>query len=798
MKKYLCMGITLLNMLPAMTQELPKLQAYRSGNGNLEAAVEEVLQQMTLEEKVRLSYAQSKFSSPGVPRLGIPELWTSDGPHGVRPEINWNDWSHAKWNNDFATAFPALTCLAATWNPEMALLFGVNVGEEARYRKKSVLLGPGVNLYRTPLNGRNFEYMGEDPYLASQMVVPYIQGLQSNGVACCVKHYVLNDQEEFRGHVDVKVSDRALYELYLRPFQAAVQQGKAWTLMGSYNQYLDQHCCHNERLLNQVLKQEWQFDGVVITDWGGCHDTHEAIFNGLDLEMGSYTNGLTSEATGMTYGDYYLGDAYLQQAKSGEVPAEVVNDKARRILRLLLRTELAPNRTLGSLNTQKHLDAARRIAQEGIVLMKNQPVSGQSAPLLPLDVTKYKHILVVGDNAVRSLCEGGGSSELKAKDEVSPLRALQERLGQQAEIDFAQGYKCGPAYYGRIEEVPESEQIRLRAEAVEKAQKADLVIFVGGLNKNHFQDCEGGDRRFYHLDFQQDELIAALAAANPNLITVIVSGNAYAMPWLDKVPNLVQSWYLGSQAGPALVDVLTGEVNPSGKLPFTFAVALEDYPAHKLGRVAYPGVSPDAVPAAFQYNWNPKSADLLKKGFFEAQSKAIAQNPAISQRNTSIQPKDHNGQGDETVIYAEDILLGYRWFDTHGTNGTFGQKKSRVLFPFGYGLSYTTFEYGKPSIEGSTVKVTVKNTGKMAGQETVQFYVGDDKASVMRPTKELKYFQKIALQPGEEKTVTYKIQEKDLQFFDETQHAWKAEPGTFTIYVAASSSDVRGKVSYKY
>jgi beta-glucosidase len=797
MKKHLLIGVALLNLMPALAQEMPKLEAYRNGTGELEAAVEEVLQQMTLEEKVRLSYAQSKFSSPGVPRLGIPELWTSDGPHGVRAEINWNDWGHAKWTNDFVTAFPALTCLAATWNPDLALLYGTNVGEEARYRKKSVLLGPGVNLYRTPLNGRNFEYMGEDPYLASQMVVPYIQGLQSNGVACCVKHYVLNDQEEFRGHVDVKISDRALYELYLRPFQAAVTQGKAWSIMGSYNQYLDQHCCHNERLLNQILKGEWKFDGAVITDWGGCHNTDEAIFNGLELEMGSFTNGLTTEATGFTYDDYYLGKAYLAKAQKGEVPMEIINDKARRILRLLLRTELAPNRKLGSLNTQKHIDAARRIAQEGVVLLKNQAVSG--TPLLPLDVTKYKHILVVGDNAVRSLCEGGGSSELKAKDEVSPLRALKERFGQQAEIDFAQGYKCGPAAYGHVVVIPEATQAQLRAEAVEKARKADLVIYFGGLNKNHLQDCEGGDRRDYHLDFCQDELISALAEANPNLITVIVSGNAYATPWLNKIPNLVQSWYLGSQAGPALADVLTGAVNPSGKTPFTFAAELEDYPAHKLGRIAYPGIAPDSIPAAFRYadNSNPKSADLLRKGFFEAQSKAIAQNPEINKRNTAIRPEELTGKGDEREVYAEDILLGYRWFDTHGINGTYAQKKSRVVFPFGFGLSYTTFEYGKPSIEGRTVRVTVKNTGSVAGKETVQFYVGDDKASVVRPAKELKFFQKIELLPGEEKTVTYTIQDGDLQFFDEDAHAWKAEPGTFTVYVAASSADVRGKVKYK-
>lgn len=780
-------------MLPvaSQAQELPK---YQNPALSVEERVEDALSRMTLEEKCRLVYAQSKFSSPGVARLGIPELWTSDGPHGVRMEINWNDWAHANWTNDYCTAFPALTCLAATWNPDMAMLYGVNVGEEARYRKKSVLLGPGVNLYRTPLNGRNFEYMGEDPYLASVMVVPYIQGLQSNGVACCVKHYILNDQEEFRGHVDVKVSDRALYELYLRPFQAAVQQGQAWSLMGSYNQYKDQHVSHNERLLNEILKGELGFDGAVITDWGACHDTKEAIFNGLDLEMGSYTNGLTSEANGFGYDDYYLGSAYLEMAKKGEVPMEIVNDKARRMLRLLFRTELAPNRPMGSMNTQKHIDACRQIAQEGIVLLKNE------ANLLPLNAEnlKGKKILVVGDNAARSLTQGGGSSELKAKDEVSPIRAIRERYGEIATVEWAQGYNCGPSMYGMTIEIPQEKQEALRKEAVSKAKEADLVIYVGGLNKNHFEDCEGGDRRHYELDFFQNELISELANVSKQLVCVIVGGNAYAMPWLNQVNTLIHSWYCGSQAGPALVDILSGDVNPSGKLPFTMAVSLEDYPAHKLGRVAYPGISPDSLPAIFQYGkGNPKSADLLKKGFFEKQAAAIAKNNAINTRNSSLDPRTHAGIGDEAEVYVEDVLLGYRWFDTKGLNGFAAQnKKSRVVFPFGYGLSYTTFEYGKPSINGNTVTVTVKNTGKVAGKEIVQWYVGDDKASVVRPTKELKHFEKVLLAPGEEKTLSYTIADDDLKFFDEDKHEWVAEAGTFTIYVAASSAEVKGTVKY--
>ena len=791
------------SMQLANAQELP---LYLNTNAPLEERVQDALNRMTVEEKCRLTYAQSKFSSPGVPRLGIPELWMSDGPHGVRMEINWNDWGHSHWTNDSITAFPALTCLAATWDPEMGLLYGKNVGEEARYRRKSVLLGPGVNIYRTPLNGRNFEYMGEDPYLASQMCVPYIQGLQSNGVACCVKHYALNDQEEFRNEVDVKVSDRALYEIYLPAFKAAVQQGKAWSIMGSYNLYRGIHVAHNPYLINNILKDEWGFDGAVITDWGAAHDTDQAIQYGLDLEMGSYTNGLTSEAGSFGYDDYYLGKAYLQKVKKGEVPMEIVNDKAARMLRLLFRSELNGLTTRGFQNTPEHVDANRRIAQEGIVLLKNDEVRNSNEKgkvggtrLLPIDASKYNKILVVGDNATRSLTAGGGSSELKPKDEVSPLRELQQRFG--SKVEYAQGYTAGPSMYGRIIEIPQAKYDELRAEAVAKAKEADLVIFVGGLNKNHFQDCEGGDRPEYNLSFGQDQLITELLAANPNTVLCIVSGNAFAMPWINKAPALVQSWYLGSQAGPALVDILTGAVNPSGKTVFSYPVALEDCPAHQFGRVGYPGVAKGEMPAAYEYgDGNPASADLLKmatapkaQGLVKA-SKNFSE--SVLTRNTSLDPRAHLSTGYEVQLYAEDILVGYRWYDYHRLNGLYNEKQSRVLFPFGYGLSYTTFEYGKPQISGRTVTVTVKNTGSVAGKEVVQFYVGDDKASVIRPRKELKGFQKVALNPGEEKTVTYTIQDQDLQYFDEANHKWIAEPGTFTIYVAASSTDVRGTVKF--
>ncbi len=768
-----------LGVMPTCAQTLP----YQDESLPIETRVKDALSRMTLKEKCRLSYAQSKFSSPGCPRLGIPELWMSDGPHGVRVEINWNDWGWANWTNDSVTAFPALTALAATWNPDLAAIYGKALGEEARYREKDVLLGPGVNIYRTPLNGRNFEYMGEDPCLSSQMVVPYVKALQKNGVSCCVKHFIFNDQEEFRGHVDVRVSDRAVHEIYLPPFKAAIQKGDAWSLMGSYNQYNDIHCCHNPYTINNLLKDELGFKGAVISDWGGAHDTREAALYGLDLEMGSYTNGLTTEAQGFTYDDYYLGNAYYNMAAKGEVPMEVVDDKAGRMLALNFKTAMNRNKPYGTMNSPEHIAVARKIADEAVVLLKNDK------GLLPLDIKKYKKILVVGENATRQLCPGGGSSELKAKDEVSPLRGLQERFGNEVEIVYKPGYMSGKCSYDGIDIIADNEQAALRAEALSATKDCDLIIYIGGLNKNHFEDCEGGDRRSYNMSWGQDELISSLAKTGKPMVTVIVSGNAYAMPWIKQVSTLVQSWYLGSEAGHALADILSGDVCPSGKTVFTYAKKLEDYPAHKFGKVGYPGVRPDDLPTEQQYKGTnqPKSADLLKALMDKKTADALT-------LNTSTNGKDHDGNGDEVQIYGDDIMVGYRYFDTAG-------RDADVVFPFGFGLSYTTFQYSGATIIGSsgnyTASVTVKNTGKVAGKETVQLYIGDDKASVMRPQKELKGFQKISLEPGEQKTVSFSITEEDLRFYDENQHKWVAEPGTFKAYIGSSSRDIKAKLSFE-
>lgn len=551
----------------------------------IEKRVEDALSRMTLEEKVAILHAQSKFSSAGVPRLGIPEVWCTDGPHGIRPEVLWDEWDQAGWTNDSCTAFPALTCLAATWNPEMSALYGKSIGEEARYREKDILLGPGVNIYRTPLNGRNFEYMGEDPYLSSRMVVPYIEEVQKNGVAACVKHFALNNQEAHRHGIDVEVDDRALNEIYLPAFKAAVQEGGAWAVMGAYNKYKGEHCCHNRYLLNDILKRDWAFDGVVVSDWGGTHDTKQAAENGLDMEFGSWTDGLSWGASN-AYDNYYLAAPYLDMLRKGEASTATLDDKARRVLRLIFRTAMNTRKPFGSLNSPEHLAAARRIAGEGMVLLKNE------GGVLPIDLGRAKTIAVVGENAIKMMTVGGGSSSLKVRHEYTPLEGIRAAAAGKAEVIYERGYVGDvTGDYNGVktgQDLSESRsEAQLIADAAAAARKADAVIFVGGLNKSNHQDCEGDDRLQYGLPYAQDKVIGALAEANPNLAVVIVSGNAVAMPWIDRVPAVLEAWFSGSEAGNALADVVFGAVNPSGKLPFTFPVRLEDNGAHALGE--YPG-----------------------------------------------------------------------------------------------------------------------------------------------------------------------------------------------------------------
>jgi len=715
--------------------------------------IDQVIQSMTLKEKVDILHAWSKFSSPGVPRLGIPGLWCTDGPHGIRPEVKWDEWDQAGWTSDSCTAFPALTCLAATWNPDMAYQYGQAIGEEALWRRKDVLLGPGVNIYRTPLCGRNFEYMGEDPILAGQMAAPYIQGVQSNGVAACVKHFALNNQEKNRQKVNVTVDDRALYELYLPAFRAAVQEGGTWSIMGSYNKWNNTYCCHNHRLLVDILRDEWHFDGAVVSDWGGCMNTEEAIHNGLDLEFGTHTNGLNA-GTANAYDNYYLAQPYLNLLREGKESEEILNNKVRHVLRLISHTSANPNRSFGRFTCPEHSATARQIADEGIVLLKNNgilPLVEVRSQTASLSEVRSQKILVVGENAVKMMTVGGGSSSLKAQYEVVPLQGLQQRFGEQ--ISWVRGYvgHTGTTYNGvttgqSLEDNRSFEDIL--AEAVAAAKQADVVIFIGGLNKARNQDDEGHDRKQYDLPYRQGEVIEALYEANKNLVVVIISGNAYAMPWLDKTAAVVQDWYCGSEAGNALADILSGDVCPSGKLPFTILPELTDYPAHQFGEETYPGK-------------------------------------------------------DLEVRYTESFYVGYRYADIK-KNVTLpsGQtlkplaKNHQPLFPFGFGLSYTQFEYGKPVLHGDTLTLTLTNTGRVAGKEVVQLYISDLKSSLPRPVKELKAFQKVALQPGETATVQFVITPDMLRYYNDQTRQWVIEPGKFELLVAASSTDIRHKIFY--
>ena len=723
----------------------PKFEGpvYLNPDAPIEERVEDALARMTLEEKVGMTTAQSKFSSRGVPRLGIPEVWHTDGPHGIRPEVLWDDWDQAGWTNDSCTAFPALINLAATWDKEMSLLYGRCIGEEARYRKKDILLGPGINICRTPLNGRNFEYMGEDPYLAGQMVAPYVKGVQENGVAACVKHYAVNNQEFQRTQSNSVVDDRTLYEIYLPAFKAAVVEGDAWSIMGSYNLYNGQYNCHNKKLLVDILKGEWGFDGVVVSDWGGCRDDEEAVLNGLDIEMGTWTNGLRGAASN-SYRNYHMADPYLKGLREGKYTTKELDDKVRRILRLIFRTSMRPEPNYGRFVCPEHYQAARDISAAGVVLLKNDN------NVLPLNVPEGGKILLVGENVVKKMVVGGGSSNLKTAYEVNPLEGIQNAYADKAEVVWARGYVGDTSTSYNLVDTGQdltdnrSSQV-LIAEAVDQAKDADYVIFIGGLNKSAHQDNESTDRLQITLPYDQEDVILALAEVAENLVVVNISGSPVAMPWADKVDAIVQGWYGGTETGNALADVLTGKVNPSGRLPFSVPFKYEDGPI-----------------------------------------KTEAQYPGVKE------------EGDKfwQTHYSEGVYIGYRWYSTQDIP---------VQFPFGHGLSYTTFEYSnaktaKPVMKADgtlKVSVDVTNTGDCDGAEVVQLYISDPESSVDRPVRELKGFEKVWLKAGEKKKVVFEIDAEDLSYFDGDKHAWVAEPGEFKALFGSSSENIQATVSFQ-
>jgi beta-glucosidase len=640
------------------------------------------------------------------------------------------------WSLDSATYFPTGSALAATWSPELAYDYGNGIGVEARLRGKDIMLGPAINIQRLPVGGRTYEYFSEDPILAAALAVQYTLGMQDAGTAACVKHYALNNQEAHRHTTEPVLDDRTLYEIYLPAFKAAVQEGGSWSIMGAYNYYNGEHACHNDKLLNKILKEEWGFDGVVISDWGGTHNTEEAIRNGLDLEFGSWTDGLANGSSN-AYDNYYLAAPYLTLIREGKVGTEELDDKASRVLRLIFRTAMNTDKPFGSLVSQEHIEAARTIGEKGIVLLKNDNHT------LPISLEGKPRIAVVGENAVKMMTVGGGSSSLKVAKEVSPLDGLRAAVGDRAEVVWVRGYvgDVTGEYNGVVaaqdlnDNRSEKELIR---EAVKVASESDYVIIFGGLNKAPHQDCEDADRYGLELPYAQNKLIEALAKVNDKLVYVNISGNAVAMPWVESVPAIVQGWFLGSEAGNSIANVLLGNVNPSGKLPFTFPVRLEDCAAHAVG--------------------------------------------------------EYGGSG--KVHYSEGVLVGYRWHEA---------KDIEPLFAFGHGLSYTTFEYSSARLSKSAIRngdsvkvmVDVTNTGNVDGEEIVQVYVGDVEAPVLRPEKELKGFEKVFVKAGATERVEITLPREAFQYFDDECHDWVADNGDFKIHIAAASDDVRATLDLK-
>ena len=697
----------------------------------MEKRIEKLIKKMTLEEKVGLLHGNSKFYVAGVERLGIPEWSLSDGPHGVRAEINRHDWAYAGWTNDSASYFPTGTAFAAAWNPELAYRRGEVLGEEARWRKKDVLLGPGVNIIRSPLCGRNFEYMSEDPYMNSVLAVAYIKGLQSRDVACSVKHFAVNNQETNRTTIDVECSERALREIYLPAFKAAVQEGGALTVMAAYNKFRGEFCAENNYLVRKILRNEWGFDGVYVTDWGAAHSTVPSMEAGLDLEMGTLID---------KYEDWYYANPLIEAVKSGKVPMSLVDEKVGDVLRVMIKTNvLDPKKRFGpgSMNTKEHQQATYDAAAEAIVLLKNQN------NLLPLDFSSIKSLAVIGDNATRKHSNGGLSSEIKAVYEVTPLEALRAKWGDKVDIRFAQGYEKLSTFVEGSNNGQSSgtfssktqESDALLKEAVEVARTSDVALLVCGLN--HDYDTESFDRLNMDIPYGQVELIQEVVKANPRTIVIMIAGSPLNMAAVDICsPAIVWAWFNGMEGGNALVDVLSGKVNPSGKMPFTTPVSLDQSPAHALGN--FPG-------------------------------------------------------RDLKVNYEEDILVGYRWFDTKGLP---------VVYPFGYGLSYTTFNYSNLNTDKKTydqadtiqATFTLTNTGDREGAEVAQLYVSDPVCSVMRPVKELKGFKKVFLKPGESRRITLDIPVSSLAFYSEAQSQFVVEPGEFILQLGASASDITQRI----
>ena len=706
-------------------------QTHSSRLMKYEQQIDDIIKGMTLEEKIEMLHGKNMFSSAGIPRLGIADVEYADGPFGIREEMEPHSWNPLHLTTDSATFFPTGSALAATWSTEWAYAYGKGMSHEARLRGKDMILGPAINIQRIPTGGRTYEYLSEDPLLSGMLSVAYTCGAQDDGTAVCLKHYALNNQEDYRGFVDVRISDRAMHEIYLKPFEMAVKEADAWGVMAAYNKVNGRWCSENEELLNTILRQQWGFRGMVISDWGGVHSTVDAVNAGLNVEMP---------------GSRFMGKALLDSVQAGKVSEEVINERVREILRVRMAVkpiakEEANKRPVGN---RQEMDIALEVARRSIVLLKNED-------LLPIDVKRVKNIVVVGENAVTKMALGGVGAGVKTRCEITPLEGLQKVLGDKVKITYVQGYKSfNREMRGKRMTPQQDADSKLMKEAVKAAKRADLVVFFAGDNRE--VETEGSDRKSITLPSGQDELAMALAKANKRLVTVIVSGGPVDVATVTETSGaLVASWFNGSMGGQALAEVLAGKVSPSGKLPMSWPLKLEDVPAYATG----------TYPQNMQDNGQ---GDIFV---------GLVNNQSNDRRQQLI------------ANYAEEDLVGYRWYDC---------KDVPVAFPFGYGLSYAKFQYSdieaKTTAEGVDVKFTITNTSSVDAEEVAQVYVSRPVSHIQRPIKELKGFKRVALKAGERKTVTITVRRADLCHWDEYAQAWMLEPGKISLLVGGSSDNL--------
>ena len=741
----------------------------------MNSKIEEIIKKLTLEEKVKMIHGDALFYSGDVERLSIPAVNMSDGPMGVRQEFPKASWIPVGNSDDFVTYCPSNSAIAATWNKDLAYEAGIVMGQEARGRGKDVILGPGINIKRVPANGRNFEYMSEDPYLISQLVVPLINGIQESDVAACVKHFALNNQETERLWVNVEIDERALREIYLPGFEAAVKDGKTESLMGAYNLFRGKHCCEDKSLLKDILRDEWGYDGTIISDWGAVHDTKAAAESPLDIEM----------SVTYDFDDYKLANPLIEAVKKGGAKEKDIDEKVCHILLMMFRLKmigaLAGERKAGCYNTPEHRSKVKEVADESFVLLKNDDKR------LPLSDKNVKELLVIGDNAERLHSSGGGSAEIKALYEISPLMGIKSHLGGNTKVTYKRGYYVSPkeesqeswqekstdenldqsAVVNARKQV--SDEIRkkrdeLRDEAVKAAAHFKDVILVVGLN--HDYDVEGFDRDDITLPYEQDQLIEEVLKVNPDTVIVVMAGNVVSMgKWKDKAKAILWQWYCGMEGGNSLADIIFGKINPSGKLPESMPYKMEDCGALALGE--YPG--------------RPLNDEEKKR------------------MNAHI-----------TEEYKDGIYVGYRYYEKYNVP---------VQYCFGHGLSYTSFEYSNISVDldetviknakdkyfdgdeiildekikndiAANVFCSVRNTGEYFGKEIIEIYVGKNDSHVDRPIKELKGFKKAALEVGRECRASIELPLMAFSYYNKEKRAFVAETGKYQIYVGKSLQDI--------